>query len=55
MFHPKRIQSIQPNDYVLEIGPGSSPHPRANVLLDRHFESDAITHAQRGYASKWTN
>lgn len=32
MFHPEKIQSIQPNNYVLEIGPGSLFYPRASVL-----------------------
>lgn len=52
MFYPEKIQSIQPNDYVLEIGPGSLPHPRANILLDRRFESEETALSQRGYASE---
>lgn len=40
MFFPERIRSIKSSDRVLEIGPGSSPHPRANVLLERTFDDD---------------
>lgn len=40
MFYPDRIRSIKPTDNVLEIGPGSNPHPRANIYLDKKFETD---------------
>lgn len=47
MFFSKYIQSIRPNDRVLEIGPGSSPHPRANEFLEYEFSSADLL-AQRG-------
>jgi hypothetical protein len=50
MFFPDRIRSIGPGDRVLEIGPGSMPHPRADVFLDRRFDDKAVAHAQRGNA-----
>ena len=37
MFFPERIKSIKATDKVLEIGPGSSPLPRSDVLLDKKF------------------
>jgi SAM-dependent methyltransferase len=50
MFFPERIKSIRPSDWVLDIGPGGSPHPRANVLLEYDFGSGSVSEAQRGYA-----
>ncbi len=48
MFFPERIH-IPANARVLEVGPGGTPHPRADVLLERHFtEKEAA--AQRGHA-----
>lgn len=52
MIYPEKIQSIKPEDRVLEIGPGSFPHPKANVLLDRRFESEEVALSQRGYGPK---
>jgi len=49
MFFADRIISIKPTDRVLEIGPGGSPHPRSNVLLERVFTSEEAA-AQRGHA-----
>jgi len=40
MFFPEKVQSIQKNDVVLEIGPGSTPYPRSNVLLDKYFSPE---------------
>ena len=37
---------------MLEIGPGGSPHPRSDVLLERRFESEPEAEAQRGYTPK---
>lgn len=48
MFYPKKIRSIRPQDCVLEIGPGSTPHPRANAFLELRFESEMDWVAQRG-------
>lgn len=50
MFFPKKIISIKPNDYVLEIGPGGNPFPRSDVLLEKKFKTEKISTAQRGYA-----
>lgn len=41
---------IQPDDRVLDIGPGAHPHPRADVYLDRRFPDAAEAQAQRGHA-----
>jgi len=51
MFFPEKIKSIRPTDRVLEVGPGGSPFPRSDVLLEKVFE-DNEAHAQRGYANK---
>lgn len=48
MFFPEKITAIKDGDYVLEIGPGSNPHPRSDVLLERVFESVIDASAQRG-------
>ncbi|MGB8353003.1 MAG: methyltransferase domain-containing protein, partial [Chthoniobacteraceae bacterium] len=48
MFFADRIRSIQKSDRVLEVGPGSSPHPRSDVLLERNFDTSEAA-AQRGY------
>ena len=48
MFFPERIQGLRPSDRVLEIGPGASPHPRANVSLELRFESVDEAYNQRG-------
>jgi len=50
MFFPHRVRSIREGDRVLEIGPGSMPHPRATKFLDRRFPDPKTAHAQRGYA-----
>jgi SAM-dependent methyltransferase len=49
MFFPELIQSIKAGDRVLEIGPGGSPHPRADIFLEYDFDSLSIAEAQRGY------
>lgn len=49
MFFPELIQSIKTTDKVLEIGPGSNPHPRSDILLEYEFESLDVAEAQRGY------
>lgn len=48
MFFIEKITQIGLNDKVLEIGPGSSPHPRANVFLDKKFTDENIAFQQRG-------
>jgi SAM-dependent methyltransferase len=50
MFFPERIQSIGPTDLVLEIGPGGTPHPRADIFLEKHFHDPAVARGQRGFA-----
>jgi SAM-dependent methyltransferase len=39
MFFPERIKGIKPGDRVLEVGPGSTPFPRADVLLELRYSS----------------
>jgi ubiquinone/menaquinone biosynthesis C-methylase UbiE len=48
MFFPERITKIAATDRVLEVGPGSTPHPRADVLLEKIFEDEAEFRLQRG-------
>lgn len=48
MFFPERIKSISSNDRVLEVGPGATPFPRADVLLDRIFLDQGEAKKQRG-------
>lgn len=49
MFFPERIKGIKPGDKVLEIGPGSTPHPRSNVLLEKKYDTEEEYNAQTGY------
>lgn len=49
MFFPERIISIATGDRVLEIGPGGSPHPRADVLLEKMFDTPGEAEEQRGH------
>lgn len=49
MFFPERIRNIKPEHLVLEVGPGGTPHPRSDVLLEKKFpEKEAV--GQRGNA-----
>ena len=48
MFFPERILSIKEHDIVLEIGPGATPFPRANVLLEKRYSSEAEYRGQCG-------
>lgn len=50
MFFPELITSIRESDKVLEIGPGSDPHPRSDVLLEKNFPNEKIAEAQRGFS-----
>lgn len=53
MFYPERITKIKDTDRVLEIGPGSLPHPRSDIYLDIHDnENQEITKLQRGNAEQ---
>lgn len=49
MFFADRIKNVKPEDRVLEIGPGSTPHPRSNVLLEKVYASKEEYDAQTGY------
>ncbi len=51
MFFPERIKSIGKSDKVLEIGPGSSPFSRSDVLLDKKFNGKEALE-QRGLQPK---
>ena len=48
MFFHHKITSIRPGDKVLEIGPGSTPHPRANAFLEYQFADETLAIQQRG-------
>ena len=37
MFFPERIKPL-PGDRVLEVGPGATPHPLAQVCLEKRFD-----------------
>ena len=51
MLFPEKIVSINQNDKVLEVGPGGTPHPRSDVLLEKVFlEQEAKE--QRGHTDK---
>lgn len=51
MFFPERIKGIAETDKVLEIGPGASPFPRSDALLEKIFdENEAFK--QRGLQPK---
>ena len=52
MFFEKKITSIRPQDRVLEIGPGSSPHPRSNAFLELAFDQHEDKISQRGGIAK---
>lgn len=52
MFYPDRVLTIRPQDKVLEIGPGASPHPRANFFLDKRFDDPAELLAQFGLSKR---
>jgi SAM-dependent methyltransferase len=52
MFFPEKIKSIKPKDRVLEIGPGSSPHPRSDVYLDIKILNKGEAKFQRGNEDK---
>jgi SAM-dependent methyltransferase len=55
MFFPEKITSIRRQDKVLEIGPGSSPHPRSDAFLELNFETDQDKILQRGGGFKDAN
>jgi SAM-dependent methyltransferase len=49
MFYGHKIRSIGKRDRVLEVGPGSSPHPRSDEFLELRYDDDAVRLAQRGH------
>ncbi len=55
MFFPNKIKSIKTQDKVLEIGPGSHPHPRSDVFLELDFSSIEEKLRQRGGISQDAN
>lgn len=55
MFFPEKIALIRPADKVLEIGPGSSPHPRSDAFLELDFDSSQDKISQRGGVLKEAN
>lgn len=40
MYFPEKITNIKETDRVLEIGPGTSPYGRSDVLLEKRFNDD---------------
>jgi len=48
MFFADKIRSIGPNDRVLEVGPGATPHPRSNAFLELEYLSLEEKRLQRG-------
>lgn len=54
MFFPTRLSLIEPGHRVLEIGPGGTPHPRADVLLEKVYDSGGEAEEQRGFAPPLT-
>lgn len=48
MFFPHLIKAIKPDFKVLEIGPGSTPHSRANEFLEFKFDDKETAISQRG-------
>ncbi len=52
MIFKSRIKNIRKSDLVLDIGPGGEPHPRADVLLEKRFESELELQKQSGFQNK---
>jgi hypothetical protein len=50
MFFPERIQLL-PTDRILEVGPGASPHPRSQILLEKRFPEPEATRQRGGLAA----
>ena len=48
MFFPERIKSINSIYKVLEVGPGSTPHHRANEFLEYRYRDLETAISQRG-------
>lgn len=52
MLYSEKITLIHTHDSVLEIGPGSSPHPRSDVFLELNYDTKQEETSQRGRESK---
>jgi SAM-dependent methyltransferase len=52
MFFPEKIINIKPGNRVLEIGPGSSPYFRSDVLLEMDFDDESEYEKQFGHSEK---
>lgn len=48
MFFSELIKSIRASDNVLEVGPGATPHNRANEFLEMRFDDEQAALNQRG-------
>lgn len=55
MFFYEKIASIRPQDRVLEIGPGITPHPRSNAFLELAFDTPDAKISQRGGGTQDVN
>jgi len=53
MFFAEKIKSIKPTDRVLEIGPGTSPHKRSDVFLEKKYDNDEEFSKQVGHNDKF--
>lgn len=51
MIFSNKVQSIKPTDRVLEVGPGGSPYPQSDVLLEKIFDTDEASR-QRGHTNR---
>jgi hypothetical protein len=47
MFFPERVRSVRSEDRVLEVGPGSTPHPLSQMFLEKYF-AESESFGQRG-------
>lgn len=52
MFYPHKITNIKDTDRVLEIGPGSNPYFRSDVLLELNYNDEHDRVRQFGHSEK---
>ncbi|MDD5570116.1 MAG: methyltransferase domain-containing protein [Bacteroidales bacterium] len=52
MFLHYKIESILPDDRVLEVGPGGSPYFRSDVFLELKFDDKKTSLAQRAFTEE---
>src|SRR3981081_3730409 len=50
MFFPERVRGVHPHDRVLEVGPGSTPHPVSQVFLEKRFPEEQAARQRGGLA-----